>query len=124
VNVGVPEHVGPTLKTTGGGGRLAPDVLQQIWPVQSLLSWHDCGQVAAQIPLQQIGDEAESQSDDVAHAVSHGVYAGFRHRPVEVSVGSTFLTVVQQISPCVVSHSELVEQAFGHSLAGRQMALS
>jgi hypothetical protein len=89
--------------------------------LQSLSCAHELGQVAAQRPLQQSAAEGELQSDDVVQAVGQGVYWGFRHSPVAERLGSTFWTVVQQISPSAVLQSVLVVHVVGQSLEGRQM---
>jgi hypothetical protein len=121
---GVPVQVGSDLNKCGGGGKSCEGALQQIWPVQSLLWLQAFGQVLAQMPLQQSGVfEFGSQSDDVEHALTQVSYAGFRQRPWLARFGSSAPAVVQQISPMVVSHCELVEHALGHSLAGVQMGV-
>jgi hypothetical protein len=90
--------------------------VQQICWSQSLLCWHDLGQVAEQMPLQQSWFVVE-QSESVAHAFGHGAYCGFRQSPGAVMLGSTLLAVVQQTSPFVVLQVELELQGLGHSLA-------
>jgi hypothetical protein len=68
VYAGVPWHVGPTGKTSGGSGTCSLVVLQQICPVQSLLALHDFGHVFWQMPPQQSGF-VESQSLDALHVL-------------------------------------------------------
>ena len=120
--MGVPEHVGPVLNTCGAGAAAVCVVPQQIRaaPEQSLSDLHDCGQVCWQIPSQHRSPVAAQSADEV-HAVGQGEYVGSRHRPDAVTVESSAWTVVQQTSPRLVWHWELVEHAFGHSLVGRQI---
>lgn len=94
--------------------------LQQIWRVQSLFWVQICAHVAAQRPLQQSGADCEVQSIEVVQVSGQLSYFGFRHRPDTFRLGSRLRTEVQQISPDPVSHSALVEQAWGHCEAGRQ----
>jgi len=119
---GVPEHVGPVLNTCGAGAAAVCVVPQQIRaaPEQSPSDLHAWGQVFWQIPSQQRSPVAAQSADEV-QAVGHGEYVGSRQRPVAVTVGSRACTVVQQTSPRLVWHWELVVHAFGHSLVGRQI---
>jgi hypothetical protein len=110
-------------KIAGGAGACRSDVLQQICPVQSLLTWHDFGHVFEQMPLQQSGFVA-SQSEDTLHVFGQASpprYVGLRHRPAAARSGSSAPTDVQQMSPALVLQSLLALHAFGHSLAGRQI---
>jgi hypothetical protein len=117
--------MGPVAKTTGGSGACRSEVLQQIWPEQSLLCSQDLGHVCAQLPLQQMGFVA-SQSFDEEHFFGHdgvpaAAKAGSRHRPLAERLGSSESTVVQQISPEVVAHWLSAVQARGQLPAGKQI---
>ena len=91
--------------------------------MQSVFFLHALAQVFAQTPSQQSWPVA-LQSDEVMHDFGHGSVCGFRHSPFTFKLGSTVFTDVQQTSPAVVSHSELVVQPFGHRLAGVHSGLS
>jgi len=119
---GVPEHVGPVLKTCGGSAACALAVGQQMRaaPEQSESVEHALGHVAWQMPLQH-SSPVDAQSVDDVHALGQGAYFGSRQSPAAVTVGSMALTDVQHTSPSAVWHSELVAQVFGHSLDGRQI---
>lgn len=93
--------------------------LQQIWRVQSLLWVQACAHVVAQTPLQQSRADDEVQSMEVVQVLGQLSYFGFRHRPDTFRLGSRLRTEVQQVSPEPVSHSALVEQAWGHCEEGR-----
>jgi hypothetical protein len=121
----LPEQVGVTPKSTGGGGRATVGDLQQISPKQSLSCVHVTAHVDAQRPLQQIGVPGIwSHSVDVVHALGHAWTAGFKHRPEALKWGSTACTVVQQISPLSALHCESVLHGAGHSSALVQMGRS
>ncbi len=61
-----------------------------------------------------------AQSAEVVHAVGQGSYVGFKQTPLALRLGSTVFADVQQISPCVVSHSLLLPHALGQRLAAVQ----
>ena len=82
---------------------------------------HDFAHVCAQRPLQQSG-AVRSQSEETLHVFAQGAYWLLRQRPGVLKLGSTVSTDVQQISPWLVAQSVLAVHAFGHLLAGRQMA--
>jgi hypothetical protein len=88
--------------------------------VQSLLWVQVCAHIVAQTPLQQSGANDEVQSMEVVQVLGQFAYFGFRHRPDTFRLGSRLRTEVQQVSPEPVSHSALVEQAWGHCEEGRQ----
>jgi hypothetical protein len=111
-----------TWKSAGAGGRSVAGDLQQICPVQSLLCSQLLAQVAAQSPLQQIGDVREpAQSEDVVHALGQVVDDGLRQMPLVLRFGSRLVAEVQQISPPAVLQSVSALQPVGHSFAGVQI---
>lgn len=117
-------QVGPAVKTCGKMSCEATFIiadLQQIWPGHSVSSVQVFSQLEEQRPLQQSRAELEVQFEDVVQVWGQASYFGFRHRPDTFRLGSTLRTDVQQISPEVVSHSELVEQEWGHCEGGKQM---
>jgi hypothetical protein len=117
----VPAQLG-TWKRTGAGGSSCAGDLQQICPVQSLLCWHDFGQLGEQKPPQQMLELAwPAQSDDVEQALGQIVEAGFRQRPFELRFGSRALADRQQISPDAVLHSVSEAHPVGQLLAAVQM---
>jgi hypothetical protein len=123
VKFGVPEHDG-TWKRRGGAGSSCDGERQQIWPVQSLLCMQLFGQVAAQKPLQQRAAVAlPAQSDDVEHVFGQGVDIGFKQRPLELRLGSSAPTDVQQISPLAVLQLVSPAHAVGQLLAAVQMGV-
>jgi hypothetical protein len=110
-----------TWKSAGAGGRSDAGDLQQICPVQSLLCSQLLAQVAAQSPLQQIGDVSEpAQSEDVVHALGQVADDGLRQMPLVLRFGSRLLAEVQQISPPAVLQSVSPLHPVGHSFAGVQ----
>jgi hypothetical protein len=117
-----------TWNFSGGPGASDAGDLQQIWPVQSVLSLQLFGQLAAQTPWQQMAAVVDRlQSDDVVHAFGHWVIApaelvavGLRQMPL-LRLGSMRLAVVQQRAPDVVSQSFDDWQGLGHWSAVVQM---
>jgi hypothetical protein len=125
VAVGVPVHVGATLKSSGAGGNRSAGDLQQICPVQSLLSLHTLGHVAEQWPAQQIGAwPLPLQSVSCWHARGQASNAGFKQTPDALRFGSSAFADVQQISPFIVLQSVSPAQPFGHSEAAVQRGVS
>jgi hypothetical protein len=125
VSSAAPAHMGVTAKSTGGGGRATVGDLQQISPKQSLSCVHVMAHVAEQRPLQQMlpPDVCSHWADD-EQTLGHAWMAGFRQRPDTLRFGSTACTVVQQISPSSVLHSESRVHAVGHCRASVQMGRS
>ena len=103
-------------------GRCASTDLQHSCRGQSLLCLHVCGQVCWHCPWQQTWLDPTSQSEDWVRALGQGSYAGFRHRPAALRLGSARRTVVQQISPAEALHSDEAEQAFGQNNDGTHRA--
>jgi hypothetical protein len=120
VQMGVPEHVGDTRNSCGGGGSFTSVVWQQICPVQSSFDAHCLPQVFAHTPAQHSCPVA-LQSADVVQDFGHGSYIGFKQRPATLSDGSTVFADVQQISPLPVLQSLLVMHPRGQRFAGTQM---
>ncbi len=95
------------------------------WPtVQSLSELHLCGQLAAQTPPQQMGDDAvPAQSESVVHAVGQAVACRQSDCAPAASEASSLPALAQQTSPAAVSHCELLVHVAGQSLAGVQMGV-
>ena len=104
--VGVPVHVGPSLKMCGEGASWIWVVAQQIRSVVSVQSLsplavlHDFGHVAWHKPSAQQRPPVVAQSLDCVHFVGHGSASGAfgaRQSPVtlELRAGSTLRTEVQ-----------------------------
>jgi hypothetical protein len=117
-------QLGPVVKKCVGFGACTVADMQQMraeFEVQSWLVLHDFGQLVEQMPSQQISPALVEQSVEALHVFGQGEYVGFRQSPSLLRFGSMSFTVVQQISPEAVSHSELFAHDFGHSEGGRQM---
>jgi hypothetical protein len=98
--------------------------LQQIWPVQSLVCWHDCRHVCEQVPLQQISPTPDAGFDAQSALVLHeaGQDAPSTHSPGTASVESV-APKGQHTWPWAVLHSEVCAQPLGQLLEGMQVGV-
>jgi len=122
VKLGVPVQLG-TWKRVGAAGSSCAGDLQQICWSQSLLTWHDFGQVGEQKPSQQMLAPlvCAAQSEEDAQAFGHTWAVGFRQSPFELRFFSSAPADRQQISPDAVLQSESAAHPVGQSLAAVQM---
>jgi hypothetical protein len=124
--MGVPEQRG-TWNDLGATGSVPADRQQiRFCPLeQSLSCMQVLAQVAAQVPLQQIGVAlVVAQSADEVHAVGHGVSEGVRQSPGAARFGSRACVVVQQASPLEALQPTSEKHEIGQSPGAVQMGFA